>query len=59
MEKEAAKGKAGDSHAAEAGSHLSQEAMNDYHVCKDGTVVSKPSDCWKVKHLPDLEIHGV
>jgi hypothetical protein len=43
---------------AEGARHeLVQQALNQYHICKDGTVVTNPADCLKVKGFPELDIH--
>lgn len=42
--------------AADTRENFSQEAAAQYHICKDGSVVAKPSDCRESSNLPELQI---
>jgi len=45
--------------APEAPNKAVQEALSNYHVCKDGTVVSNPKDCHGNNVLPTLSLDSV
>ncbi|MBI5174495.1 MAG: hypothetical protein SFV17_04280 [Candidatus Obscuribacter sp.] len=42
--------------AADTRENFSQEAAAQYYVCKDGSVVAKPSDCRESSYLPELKL---
>jgi len=46
----------GPSHAAEFPSKAVQEALNQYHVCGDGRVVTNPKDCHGANILPTMSV---
>lgn len=48
-----------DKQAQTPNENLQQQTLNVYHVCKDGMVVIKPSDCWKTNLLPEMNINGL
>lgn len=45
--------------APEAPNKAVQEALSNYHVCKDGTVVSNPKDCHGNNVLPTISLDSV
>ncbi|MBP9094692.1 hypothetical protein KBI23_26975 [bacterium] len=36
-----------------------QEALSNYHVCKDGSVVTNPKDCQGNNVLPTLSLDNI
>ncbi|MDP3507574.1 MAG: hypothetical protein Q8T09_06255 [Candidatus Melainabacteria bacterium] len=45
--------------APEAPNKAMQEALSNYHVCKDGSVVTNPRDCQGNNVLPPLSLDNI